>query len=100
FFSSHILADAEALCSRVAIVAGGRLAASGRLGELAEFEARGWEVVVANVGPAALDRVRPMASRVTAISPGRYTLELPLSVTPERAIPDLASAGATIVSMT
>ena len=31
FFSSHILADAEALCSRVAVVAGGRLAATGRL---------------------------------------------------------------------
>ena len=30
FFSSHILSDAEALCSRVAIVAGGRLAAPGR----------------------------------------------------------------------
>ena len=29
FFSSHILSDAEALCSRVAIVAGGRLAATG-----------------------------------------------------------------------
>ena len=27
FFSSHILADAEALCSRVAILAGGRLVA-------------------------------------------------------------------------
>ena len=33
FFSSHILSDAEALCSRVAIVAGGRLAAPGRLAE-------------------------------------------------------------------
>ena len=31
FFSSHILSDAEALCSRVAIVAKGRLAAAGRL---------------------------------------------------------------------
>ena len=29
FFSSHILSDAEALCSRVAIVAKGRLAAAG-----------------------------------------------------------------------
>ena len=34
FFSSHILADAEALCSRVAVVAGGRLAASGRLSDI------------------------------------------------------------------
>src|SRR4029453_18939733 len=33
FFSSHILADAEALCSRVGVVAGGRLAASGRLSD-------------------------------------------------------------------
>src|SRR5216110_2760643 len=31
FFSSHILSDAEALCSRVAILVKGRLASSGRL---------------------------------------------------------------------
>ena len=99
FFSSHILADAEALCSRVAIVAGGRLAAAGRLDELAEFGARGWEVVVANLEPAALERVRPTASRVTELGPGRYTLELPLSQAPERVIPELAGAGATVVSM-
>src|SRR5436190_1885059 len=37
FFSSHILSDAEALCSRVAVVASGRLAAQGRLAELTEF---------------------------------------------------------------
>src|SRR3954453_22830506 len=34
FFSSHILADAEAICSRVAIVSGGRLAAAGSIAEL------------------------------------------------------------------
>jgi len=99
FFSSHILADAEALCSRVAIVAGGRLAAAGRLDELAEFGARGWEVVVANLEPAALERVRPTTSKVTELGPGRYTLELPLSQAPERVIPELAGAGATVVSM-
>jgi len=99
FFSSHILADAEALCSRVAIVAGGRLAATGRLGDLAQFEARGWEVVVANLAPGALDRVRSIASRVTDLGGGRYTLELPLSLAPERVIPELAAAGATVVSM-
>src|SRR5262245_24952610 len=41
FFSSHILADAEALCSRVAVVAGGRLAATGRLSDMLAFEIRG-----------------------------------------------------------
>jgi len=52
FFSSHILADAESLCSRVAIVAGGKLAAAGRLTDLLAFEVRGWELVVAELGPA------------------------------------------------
>ncbi|MET0212638.1 MAG: ABC transporter ATP-binding protein, partial [Vicinamibacterales bacterium] len=47
FFSSHVLADAEALCSRVAVVAGGRLAAVGQLADLVAFEVRGWELVVA-----------------------------------------------------
>jgi ABC-2 type transport system ATP-binding protein len=99
FFSSHILADAEALCSRVAIVAGGRLAAIGRLGELAEFEVRGWELVVGNLSPAALDRFRPLTTSVTEIGPGRYTLDLPLTQAPETVIPEIAAAGATVVSM-
>ena len=51
FFSSHILADAEALCSRVAVVAGGRLAAAGRLADILAFQVRGWELVVDNLRP-------------------------------------------------
>jgi ABC-2 type transport system ATP-binding protein len=99
FFSSHILADAEALCSRVAIVAGGRLAAIGRLGELAEFEVRGWELVVGNLSADALERFRPLTTSVTEIGPGRYTLDLPLTQAPENVIPEIAAAGATVVSM-
>src|SRR6476469_9353131 len=57
FFSSHILADAEALCRRVAVVAGGRLAASGRLTEILAFEVHGWELVVSNLQPHVLQRV-------------------------------------------
>ena len=41
FFSSHILTDAEALCSRVAIMAQGRLVTSGRLTEHAGVRAQG-----------------------------------------------------------
>ena len=99
FFSSHILADAEALCSRVAVVAGGRLAASGRLTDLAEFRIRGWELVATNVAPAALERLRPAATRLTEISSGRYTIELPLTETPEAAVAMLAAAGASVVSV-
>jgi ABC-2 type transport system ATP-binding protein len=34
FFSSHVLTDAEALCSRIAVLSAGRLVAGGRLSEI------------------------------------------------------------------
>src|SRR5437763_2107120 len=49
FFSSHVLSDAEALCSRVAILAKGRLITAGRLTDMLAFQVRGWELVAANV---------------------------------------------------
>jgi ABC-2 type transport system ATP-binding protein len=99
FFSSHILADAEALCSRVAVVAGGRLAACGSLADILAFEVRGWELVVADLSPAALQGVTPVARRVTEISPGRYALELGLDRAPERVLSDLIATGARLVSL-
>ncbi|MEO5897940.1 MAG: ABC transporter ATP-binding protein [Vicinamibacterales bacterium] len=99
FFSSHILADAEALCSRVAVVASGQLAAQGRLADLTEFTVRGWELIVANLSAAALERVRPRATRVTEISPGRYSLELSLAEPPDRILSELVSTGASVVSL-
>jgi ABC-2 type transport system ATP-binding protein len=99
FFSSHILADAEALCGRVAVVAGGRLAASGRLSDLLAFQLRGWEVVVAGLASEALARIRPRIRRVTEISPERYTLELALDEPPERLLPELAAGGASLISV-
>jgi ABC-2 type transport system ATP-binding protein len=99
FFSSHILADAEALCSRVAVVAGGRLAVCGSLTDILAFEVRGWELVVADLSAAALQGVTPMAQRVTEISPGRYSLELGLDRAPERVLSDLIATGARLVSL-
>src|SRR5262249_26296338 len=51
FFSSHVLSDAEALCSRVAVLARGRLVATGRLTEMLAFRARGWELIISGVDP-------------------------------------------------
>jgi ABC-2 type transport system ATP-binding protein len=99
FFSSHILADAEALCSRVAIVAGGRLAASGVLSDMLAFEVRGWELVVSEVTPDALARITPAPRRVTPISDRRYALELSLEQPPERVLADLVATGARLVSL-
>jgi ABC-2 type transport system ATP-binding protein len=99
FFSSHILSDAEALCSRVGIVAGGRLAATGRLSDLLEVESCGWELVVSNLPPEAAARLGAAVSRAVEIAPGRYTLELPPDSRPERLLPELTASGARLVSM-
>src|SRR5688572_9125106 len=99
FFSSHILSDAEALCSRVAVVAGGQLAAAGRLTDILAFQVRGWELVMANLRPEVVANVAPRPTKTTEISPHRYALELPLDAAPERVLTDLTATGATLVSL-
>jgi ABC-2 type transport system ATP-binding protein len=99
FFSSHILADAEAMCSRVAVVAGGRLAAAGRLADILAFQVRGWELVIDNLKPDVLARIGPRLTKSTEISPGRYALELPLELAPERLLSELTATCAVLVSL-
>ncbi len=99
FFSSHILSDAEALCRRVAVVAGGRLASVGRLSEILAFQVRGWELVVSDVPPEMLDRVKPTVQRVLEISTGRYTFVLPMDGSPDRLLSELVAGGAKLVSL-
>jgi ABC-2 type transport system ATP-binding protein len=99
FFSSHILADAQALCSRVAVVAGGRLAATGRVSDILAFEVRGWELVMSGLNPEVIARLTPAAKRIVEISPGRYSIELALDQPPERVLVDLTATGASLVSL-
>ena len=99
FFSSHVLSDAEAVCSRVAILARGRLVADGQLSEMLAFKASGWELVVAGVSPHAVPEVGPSVRSVVRIGEGRYALELPLDPPPERIMSELAADGAGIVSL-
>jgi ABC-2 type transport system ATP-binding protein len=100
FFSSHILSDAEALCSRVAIVAGGRLATVGRLSDMAGYELRGWEVVMGSVRPEVVAGLGARGVRATSVADERYTFELPKDAHPEAFVSELAGAGATLVSVT
>ena len=99
FFSSHVLSDAEALCSRVAILAGGRLVASGSMADLQAFEAQGWELVVANLTPEAIERHQGQLVRVTRISDGRYAFELPLQPPPALLMDALIREGGQVVSL-
>src|SRR5687767_5558506 len=66
FFSSHILSDAETLCTRIAIVVKGELTASGSLAELVTATLKGWEIVVDGL---AQPPAGPELRRVTALSP-------------------------------
>jgi ABC-2 type transport system ATP-binding protein len=99
FFSSHVLSDAEALCSRVAILARGRLVSAGRLSEMLAFKARGWELVVSALPDDAVPSVGPVVRSVVGIGDGRFQLELPLDPPPERLLAELTAAGARLVSL-
>jgi ABC-2 type transport system ATP-binding protein len=98
FFSSHILSDAETLCSQVGIVAQGKLVAGGRLSELLAFELKGWELVADRVSTAALAVLQRAASRITALGHDRYTAEL-RPEPPEAVLSALTAAGAQVLSL-
>ena len=99
FFSSHVLSDAEALCSRVAILAGGELVAAGAVNDLHAFQVRAWELVVANVAPESIARHRARMEKVTPIGERRYSLELSLDPAPDYLLRDLQIEGAQLVSL-
>ena len=99
FFSSHILSDAEALCSRVAIMAQGRLVASGSLSDIVQLELKGWEIVAASVPEATIAAMRARARSVTMLAEGRYMIQLAPDGVPEQVVVELVRAGAHIVSL-
>jgi ABC-2 type transport system ATP-binding protein len=99
-FSSHILSDAETLCSGVGILAKGQLVAQGTLDELTRGGAGGAEVVVSDLSQSNADRLIGRVAKVTRIADGRYSIEIAGAARPEPLIAELAAAGATLVSVT
>ena len=99
FFSSHVLSDAEALCSRVAILANGRLVTTGRVSDMLAFRAGGWELVMAGLDQGLVDALGPRVRRAVAIGEGRFTFELPLDPSPDRLVADLVARGGHLVSL-
>lgn len=99
FFSSHVLSDAEALCSRVAIMAKGRLVTQGTLTEILAFQVQGWELVAARVSEALRARLEQRAGRVARISEGRYAFDLPLDMPVDQVLAEVSADGATLVSL-
>ena len=97
FFSSHILSDAETLCSRVAIVVKGRLVATGRLADLA-FEIQGWELVITGTDDGVVAALGLEA--VTTVADGRMVIDLPVDRPPDQLLPELGRHGLSVVSLT
>ncbi|MGA8870908.1 MAG: ABC transporter ATP-binding protein [Candidatus Acidiferrales bacterium] len=74
FFSTHILSDAEMLCDRVAVLAGGKLQGVGAPGDIVSMEVAGMEILFEMPGGRAL----PEALSGAAVAIGaRYRLEVP-----------------------
>ena len=99
FFSSHILSDAETLCSRVAILAQGRLAASGRISEMVAFQLKGWELVASGVTDELRAALAPKVAEMRPLSHGRYTIRIAPEEKPERLMMELSTRGASVESL-
>jgi ABC-2 type transport system ATP-binding protein len=99
FFSSHILSDAETLCSRVAILAQGRLAATGRISDLVAFRLKGWELIVGGITDEVRAVLEPKVVAITPLSHGRYTIQLAPDDKPDRLMAELCARGASVESL-
>jgi ABC-2 type transport system ATP-binding protein len=99
FFSSHILSDAETLCSRVAILAQGRLVATGRVSEMVAFAPKGWELVVAGVSDSVQAQLSPRVQAMRALSAGRYTIHVGADQQPEQLMTEIKTLGGRVESL-
>ena len=66
FFSSHILADAELICDRVAIVNKGKLQKIGKMNELLSTKTTEHEVVTRGLSSELIEKYEKMAQRTVA----------------------------------
>jgi ABC-2 type transport system ATP-binding protein len=100
FFSSHILSDAEAICSRVGILAGGKLVAAGPLAEMVPFQIRGWELTATNVSDTVTRSLADLGVTSTMVSAERHHVRLPATASPEQVVARISAAGGQVLSLT
>jgi ABC-2 type transport system ATP-binding protein len=95
-FSTHILSDAETLCDRVAVIAGGKLRGVGAPGSIVGMKSLGMEIVFA-LDDAGVEgeRMRGRAAK----SGSHYRMSV-AETELYAALEELHSAGAKIVSVT
>jgi ABC-2 type transport system ATP-binding protein len=102
FFSSHIIADIEVLCDRVAILRRGRLAHVGRLDELRQrVDAAGHlEITVAGAAVATLtDALRKVEGAVVTPTPAGARIEVVTEQHVDAALAAARDCGARLIAV-
>ena len=97
-FSTHILADAETLCDRVAILDRGRLQSLGSLREILQSATSATELVLEDPAPAALAALARFAT-ATVRTGDRVRLELDGNVEIAEVLGTALGVGARIVAL-
>jgi ABC-2 type transport system ATP-binding protein len=98
FFSTHILPDVEAICDRVAIIAGGRVLDTGPVGKLLDSRVLATEVVVALAEGKSLDGLTPPGAQVRVAGDEAFVL-LPADADPDAFLRAVAGT-ARVISVT
>jgi len=95
-FSTHILSDAETLCDRVGVIAGGQLRGVGAPGSIVGVRSLGMEIIFELTGSGAqMEKVRAKATK----SGANYRMSVSEAEL-FAALEELRGAGATIISVT
>jgi len=94
-FSTHILSDAEMLCDRVGVIAGGKLRGVGSPGSIVGVKSAGMEIVFELADAAAAQKIRETAAK----SGANYRMSV-ADAELYAALEELKGAGAKIISVT
>ncbi|HMH80233.1 MAG TPA: ABC transporter ATP-binding protein [Candidatus Acidoferrum sp.] len=95
-FSTHILSDAETLCDRVGVIAGGQLRGVGAPGSIVGVKSLGMEIIFELTGSGAqIEKVRAKATKFGA----NYRMSVSEAEL-YAALEELRGASATIISVT
>ena len=98
-FSSHILSDAESLCTRVGILAAGRLQAIGGITELVEFSVRTWDLLIEHAGDEVRASLTAAGATLADLGGGRVHVLVPGTQAPEPLLQLVSAAGGRVLSL-
>jgi ABC-2 type transport system ATP-binding protein len=98
FFSTHILADAETLCDRVAVLHHGRLQGCGELNRILSLGVSTTELVLEGPSTEALGELRPYATSVVQTGE-RVRLEVPEESDVQKTLEIILRSGTKLISV-